>query len=65
MRLISDLSNEDAKSPQVTEQADSDDGENRQTASHTIVCVDNSFVNLTSIRLMLEMTGYKGDIECF
>ena len=33
--------------------------------SNTIVCVDNNFVNLTSIRLMLEMIGYKGDIQSF
>lgn len=30
-----------------------------------IVCVDNSFVNLTSVSLMLEMTGYQGEVKCF
>ena len=31
----------------------------------TIICVDDNFVNLNSIRLQLETMGFLGDIRCF
>lgn len=30
-----------------------------------IVCVDSSFVNLTSLGLMLEMAGFRGEVKNF
>ena len=30
-----------------------------------IVCVDDNFVNLNSIKLMLEMIGFRGQVKCF
>ena len=47
------------------EDKDEDEDEDQQVVKGTIVCVDSNFINLTSIRLMLEMTSYEGEIECF
>ena len=33
--------------------------------NRTIICVDDNFVNLNSIRLQLETMGFQGDIRCF
>ena len=32
---------------------------------NTIMCVDDNFVNLSAIKLQLEMSGYKGEIQRF
>ena len=55
---------EESKEAQISEILPNDSVDATMTEC-IIICVDDNFVNLNSIRLMVEMMGYEGKIKCF
>ena len=52
--------------PEIEVLDSSCNGEKKEnTKKSVIVCVDDNFVNLNSLMLMLGMTNYEGHTKCF
>ena len=39
--------------------------EHESTNKRVIVCIDENYTNLNSLRIMLNMVGYTGAVKCF